>query len=505
MKDARNNTAGFLVYKARSHCCWARFYLECDAVFEDGNLAVAVLLVAGFFARGDGKDLVDEFGNEFLHGAAFDELSGGEIDPVGLVLGEYGIGGDLHGGHESAEGRAAAGGEEYDVAAAGGEGRGGYEVVAGGGEQVQTVGREAVAILHDTADGSLTALLGASEGFVLEGGDAAGLVARRGILADGFAVGEEIVLEIVDHRDGLLEQLGGLATVHEDGFGTEHLGNLGEHAGATLSHEPVREFTDKWIGGDATETVGATTLQTDAELGDGNILALVLCGLGIEFAENLHASLNLVAFNALSDEQLNTRLVVVAKHGHEVLWLVVLAAEAEHEHATGIGVETDVAQYLAGVFVVLGELRAAVVVMPGPDGVDVASTGFLHQAVGKVFSNAVDAADGGHNPYLVTHADVTILANITLKGSVFVFDCKWFVDRLIRVFERSAEVGLEIVLIDPVTGLHVLTGMTDGVAVLDNVFAFFDVGDEYFVTCRSVLIQRDLLAVDGDDVALLFR
>ncbi len=151
--------------------------LECDAVFEDGNLAVAVLLVAGLFARGDGKDLVDEFGNEFLHGAAFDELSGREIDPVGLVLGEHGIGGDLHGGHKGAEGRAATGGEEHDMAAAGGEGRRGYEVVAGSREQVETIGGEAVAILHNTADGCLAALLGTAEGLILEGGDAAGLVA----------------------------------------------------------------------------------------------------------------------------------------------------------------------------------------------------------------------------------------------------------------------------------------------------------------------------------------
>ena len=70
----------------------------------------------------------------------------------------------------------------------------------------------------------------------------------------------------------------------------------------------------------------------------------------------MHASLNLVAFDALGDEQLDTALVVVAEHGHEVLGLVVLTTEAEHEHATGIGVETDVAQHLAGVFVVLGEL-----------------------------------------------------------------------------------------------------------------------------------------------------
>ena len=53
--------------------------------------------------------------------------------------------------------------------------------------------------------------------------------------------------------------------------------------------------------------------------------------------------------------------------------------------------------------------------MPGPDGVDIASTGFLHEAVGKVFGNAVDTADSGHNPYLVAHANIAILADITLK------------------------------------------------------------------------------------------
>ena len=103
-----------------------------------------------------------------------------------------------------------------------------------------------------------------------------------------------------------MEQFGGLATVHEDGLGTEHLGNLGEHTGAALCHEPVGEFADEGIGGDAAEAVGATALQTDAELGDGNVLALVLCGLGIEFAEDSHTSLNLVTFDALGDQQFDT-------------------------------------------------------------------------------------------------------------------------------------------------------------------------------------------------------
>ena len=45
--------------------------------------------------------------------------------------------------------------------------------------------------------------------------------------------------------------------------------------------------------------------------------------------------------------------------------------------------------------------------------------------------------------------------------------------------------------------------MTDGVAVLDNVFTLLDVLNEYLVTSWSVLIHHDLLAVNADDVALL--
>ena len=143
--------------------------------------------------------------------------------------------------------------------------------------------------------------------------------------------------------------------------------------------------------------------------------------------------------------------------------------------------------------------------VPGPDGVNVTPASLHHQAVGEAFGNAVDAADGGHNPYFVAYADVAVLAHVTLKGSIFVFDGKLFVDRLIRVFERAAKIGLEIVLVDPVAGLQVLAGVTDGIAVLDDVFTFFDVGDEYFVTSRSVLVQCDLLAVELNDVALLLR
>ena len=45
--------------------------------------------------------------------------------------------------------------------------------------------------------------------------------------------------------------------------------------------------------------------------------------------------------------------------------------------------------------------------------------------------------------------------------------------------------------------------MTDGVAVLDDVLTFLDILDEYFVTCRGVLGQCDLLTIHLNDIALL--
>ena len=151
--------------------------LQGDAVLEDGYFAVAVLFVAGLFARGNGENLVDELRYNFLHGTTLDELSGREVDPVGLILGEGRVGGDLHGGYEGTEGCASTGCEQDDVTAAGGQCRRSYEVVAWSRQQIKTISGETVAIFHNATDGSLAALLRATQSLVLEGGNAAGLIA----------------------------------------------------------------------------------------------------------------------------------------------------------------------------------------------------------------------------------------------------------------------------------------------------------------------------------------
>ena len=169
-------------------------------------------------------------------------------------------------------------------------------------------------------------------------------------------MGEEVVLEIVDERDGLLEQLGRLATVHEDGLGTKHLGHLGEHARAALCHEPVAELAYERIGGDAREAVAAAALETYAQLRYRYVLSLVVLGDGIELAQYLHGCLYLVALHFLRDEEPDAVLVVVAQCLHEGIGLIVLAAQSQDEHGASIRMEHNVAQHLASVLMVAREL-----------------------------------------------------------------------------------------------------------------------------------------------------
>ena len=72
----------------------------------------------------------------------------------------------------------------------------------------------------------------------------------------------------------------------------------------------------------------------------------------VKLTQNLHAFGHLVAFHLLCYQQTDALFVVVAQHFHELLGLVVFATQTQHENGSGIGVQTDVAQHLAGILVV---------------------------------------------------------------------------------------------------------------------------------------------------------
>jgi hypothetical protein len=225
---------------------------------------------------------------------------------------------------------------------------------------------------------------------------------------------EEVVLEVIDERNGLVEELTVLATVHKDCLCTEHLRDLGEYACATLCYEPVRELAFERVGGNARESIRTTAFKSYTELTYRHINSLVLLANLIHLAENVHAIFRLVTFNLLCNDELDALLVIVAKHSHEIVWLIVLATERENEHGTCIRVEHDVTKNLACCLMILRELRASVVMMPGMNSINAIKASFGFEFLCQLLRNAVYATYGRNNPDLVSNTYITIFADIAL-------------------------------------------------------------------------------------------
>ena len=129
--------------------------------------------------------------------------------------------------------------------------------------------------------------------------------------------------------------------------------------------------------------------------------------------------------------------------------------------------------------------------MPGVDGVDALAACLLAQEVDQSLGNAVDAAYCGYNPNLVANTDIAVLAAIAHERAILALDAQFLVDGMISVVQRSREISLQIVFVHPIAGFQILTGMADGIAVLDDVLTLLHVLDEYLVSCRCILIDGD--------------
>ena len=143
--------------------------------------------------------------------------------------------------------------------------------------------------------------------------------------------------------------------------------------------------------------------------------------------------------------------------------------------------------------------------MPGIDGVDAFFACLFLQFTHQSFSNAIHTADGGYDPYLITHTHITVLTDIALERAVLLLDAKFFVYGVIGVFKGTGEIRLQIVLIHPVACLQVGFGMTDGIAILDDVSTLGGILDQDLVPCWRVLVDGNLQSVNLNDVTLLFR
>ena len=81
--------------------------------FENSYFAIAFSFVAGELSVCHSYDVIDEALQGMFHRFVFYDYPGVEINPFGLVLGQFGVGGNLHGRNVGAKRCAASCGEEH--------------------------------------------------------------------------------------------------------------------------------------------------------------------------------------------------------------------------------------------------------------------------------------------------------------------------------------------------------------------------------------------------------
>ncbi len=148
------------------------------------------------------------------------------------------IGGDLdRRGRLAAEDAAAAGGEDQHVGAAGDDAGHTYRIVAGGVHDHEALGRHCLSVADDIDQGGTASLGDGAEGFFVNGGQAAFLVAWGGVVVDLGPEDAGVPFPPLDALDELFADLPADGPARQQMFGPVDFRGLADDAGAPLSDE----------------------------------------------------------------------------------------------------------------------------------------------------------------------------------------------------------------------------------------------------------------------------
>ena len=193
----------------------------------------------------------------------------------------------------------------------------------------------------------------------------------------------------------------------------------------------------------------------------------------------------------------------MADHLFQGRHLVVLAPEAQHQHGARIGVTHQRGQRPLRIGVVVAQLRTTVIMGVDPHVVEVRAVALALHALRDGLRLPVDAPHRGHDPQLVANAHRIVPAQVTHHPHVALRAPDIVNLGGIGVFEVVAEVGFQVVRVNPPALRHVLRGVTDGIAVLHDVLARGDVAQGELMAARNVLAERHGDALDIERLALV--
>ena len=296
----------------------------------------------------------------------------------------------------------------------------------------------------------------AAQGLLLQGGNAAGLIAGRGVFTHRLVVIQKVIFVVVDQSHRSVKHILAGAAVHQQLFGTEHLRHLGEYRAAAHGRQSVGDPAAQGVGGDAGQAVAAAAFQPDFQFADRQGTASVLGCQGLQFPNDGNAFFQFIG-TVLAVEKAHPPGVVVTQDFFEFLDIVVLASQSQYQHAAGIGVVHQPGQYPLGHRQIVSQLAAPIGVGYG-NGI-----GAVRQCPG----NAVYAPNGGHDPNVVAYAHLAAGAGKAVYGGL-AQERRVLEFWRIGVISGAAQGGAQVVAVYPLAGGNICCGNADGKAVFDH-------------------------------------
>jgi hypothetical protein len=177
-------------------------------------------------------------------------------------------------------------------------------------------------------------------------------------------------------------------------------------------------------------------------------------------------------------EELNSVRIIFTEYLLENINIVVFATEAKHKHACRVGVVNHTAKDLLSYSLIIAKLRAA-------EGMrKISRTGKL----GKLLRYFINASNGVYDPNFISDTNVSVLTNITHKGTVGRSGRSIIKLRSIAILKVAGKIGLYIMCMNVLTLLYVTGSVTYGVAVLDDIFSTLDVSESILVAVIKIYI-----------------
>ena len=258
----------------------------------------------------------------------------------------------------------------------------------------------------------MATLVDAAQRLLLQRGDAAGLVARRGVaLADIFADSVEVRLKAAgDLIDAIVDFLVD-STAGQNVLSANEFGGLGENAGTACLHHQIAHSADGGVGSKAAGRIGAAAFRADNQFGQGELLLLEHGGFSHHLLGITNGDLNSLEGSAhfLNDDLLEGLVGALLNGLDHQVHLAVFAAQRHHHSTVDIGIGGIAGHYIHSELLVRGHLRAALLVIEADSALDL-----LCNDAGRVCG----ANAGGQDQYSVTHANPSVRTAISVKSHI---------------------------------------------------------------------------------------